>query len=52
MAVKLLISDFDGTLVDTFEANYLAYRQAFRSAASILRKNVTANVSVFALTAL
>ena len=29
MAVKLLISDFDGTLVDTFEANYLAYRQAF-----------------------
>lgn len=30
MAVKLLITDFDGTLVDTFEANYQAYRQAFR----------------------
>lgn len=31
MAVKLLISDFDGTLVDTFEANFLAYRDAFGS---------------------
>ncbi len=29
MALKLLISDFDGTLVDTFEANYRAYREAF-----------------------
>lgn len=29
MAIKLLISDFDGTLVDTFEANFLAYRKAF-----------------------
>lgn len=27
--IKAIISDFDGTLVDTFEANYLAYRQAF-----------------------
>lgn len=27
--LKLLITDFDGTLVDTFRANYLAYRQAF-----------------------
>lgn len=27
--VKLLITDFDGTLVDTFEANYLAYQKAF-----------------------
>lgn len=26
---KLVITDFDGTLVDTFEANYLAYRQVF-----------------------
>lgn len=31
MAVKLLISDFDGTLVDTFEANFMAYRDAFES---------------------
>lgn len=29
MAVKLLITDFDGTLVDTFEANYRAYGEAF-----------------------
>lgn len=29
MDVKLLITDFDGTLVDTFEANYRAYREAF-----------------------
>lgn len=27
--VKLLITDFDGTLVDTFEANYVAYQKAF-----------------------
>lgn len=32
MNIKLLISDFDGTLVDTFEANYLAYRDAFSEA--------------------
>ena len=27
--VKLLITDFDGTLVDTFAANYAAYNKAF-----------------------
>ena len=27
--VKLLITDFDGTLVDTFKANFLAYQKAF-----------------------
>lgn len=27
--VKLLITDFDGTLVDTFEANFGAYQRAF-----------------------
>ncbi|MDE6272757.1 MAG: HAD family phosphatase [Muribaculaceae bacterium] len=26
--INLLISDFDGTLADTFQANYLAYRDA------------------------
>lgn len=31
MAIRLLISDFDGTLVDTFEANYRAYAGAFES---------------------
>lgn len=32
MEIKLLITDFDGTLVNTFKANYLAYRQAFSEA--------------------
>lgn len=27
--IKLLITDFDGTFVDTFRANYLAYKKAF-----------------------
>lgn len=27
--IKLLISDFDGTLVNTFEANFMAYKKAF-----------------------
>ena len=27
--IKAIISDFDGTLVDTFEANFRAYQQAF-----------------------
>lgn len=27
--IKAIITDFDGTLVDTFEANLLAYQQAF-----------------------
>ena len=30
--IRLLISDFDGTLVDTFRANYLAYSEALRLA--------------------
>ena len=29
--IKAIISDFDGTLVDTYEANYRAYQQAFAS---------------------
>ena len=27
--VKVIITDFDGTLVDTFEANLRAYQKAF-----------------------
>lgn len=27
--IKLLITDFDGTLVDTFKANYYAYKEVF-----------------------
>ncbi len=30
--IKLLITDFDGTLVDTFEANFRAYERAFKEA--------------------
>ena len=29
MEIKLIITDFDGTLVNTFQANYHAYCQAF-----------------------
>lgn len=29
MELKLIITDFDGTLVNTFEANYRAYQEAF-----------------------
>ena len=29
--IKLIITDFDGTLVDTFEANLCAYQEAFAS---------------------
>jgi len=29
LQIKLLITDFDGTLVDTFKANFLAYQKAF-----------------------
>ena len=28
--IKLIISDFDGTLFDTFEANYLAYKSVLK----------------------
>lgn len=38
MAIKLLITDFDGTLADTFEANFRAYRQAFSSVGLQLSK--------------
>lgn len=29
--IRLLITDFDGTLVDTFEANFMAYQKAFEN---------------------
>lgn len=32
--IKAIITDFDGTLVDTFEANYIAYKKAFKIAAN------------------
>ena len=36
--IRLLISDFDGTLVDTFEANFRAYSDAFASCGLSLEK--------------
>lgn len=38
MDVKLIISDFDGTLVDTFEANYRAYCEAFEKSGLTLSR--------------
>ena len=31
MQIKLIVTDFDGTLVNTFQANYHAYSEAFGS---------------------
>lgn len=37
-AIKLIITDFDGTLVDTFEANFRAYEKAFLENGLVLTK--------------
>lgn len=37
--IKLLITDFDGTLVDTFKANYLAYQKAFQEVGLSLKED-------------
>lgn len=37
--VRAIITDFDGTLVDTFEANLLAYQQAFHEVGITLTKD-------------
>lgn len=39
MEFKLIISDFDGTLVNTFEANYRAYAEAFKLCGLELSRN-------------
>ena len=36
--IKAIITDFDGTLVDTFEANYLAYKQVLNGLGIVLAK--------------
>ena len=36
MEIKLLITDFDGTLVNTFQANFCAYREAFEHCGMVL----------------
>lgn len=36
--IRLLITDFDGTLVDTFRANYMAYRKAFEEMGLVLQE--------------
>lgn len=38
--IQLIISDFDGTLVDTFTANFCAYQEAFRRCHLILTESV------------
>lgn len=38
--IKLIIVDFDGTLVDTYEANYLAYQKAFENVGMKLEESV------------
>lgn len=39
MGIKLLITDFDGTLVDTFGANLRAYQEAFHSVGKTLTQD-------------
>lgn len=41
--IKILISDFDGTLVDTFEANLRAYQEAFDRCGLELQPDVYRN---------
>lgn len=36
--IKLLIVDFDGTLVDTFRANFMAYQEAFNQVGLALKE--------------
>jgi len=38
--IKLIISDFDGTLVNTFRANYEAYRRSFEDVGLWLMEDV------------
>lgn len=38
MQIKLLITDFDGTLADTFESNYRAYKEAFEKVSKSLSR--------------
>ena len=44
--IRLLITDFDGTLVDTFRANYMAYRKAFEEMGLVLQETEYSGVSV------
>lgn len=34
--IRAIITDFDGTLVDTFEANFRAYQKAFSECGIVL----------------
>ena len=36
--IKAIITDFDGTLVDTFMANFLAYHEVFKNYGYLLTK--------------
>lgn len=43
--ITTIITDFDGTLVDTFEANLRAYQQAFNSVGKKLTAENTGSAS-------
>ena len=45
--IRAIITDFDGTLVDTFDANLKAYQKAFGEV-GVVKKSIV-NVSVFVL---
>ena len=47
--IKLLITDFDGTLVDTFRANYMAYRKAFEEVGLVLCEQIIVAVLAIVL---
>lgn len=38
--IKLVVTDFDGTLVDTFAANLAAYQEAFKQCGLVLDQNI------------
>lgn len=48
--IELLISDFDGTLVDTFSANYMAYQKPLLNRDCVCRRVNIERVLVFVLT--
>lgn len=47
--IRAIITDFDGTLVDTFDANLKAYQKAFGEVGVVLSEESIVNVSVFVL---
>ena len=44
--IKAIITDFDGTLVDTFMANFLAYHEVFKNYGYLLTSKKLKNVDL------